>query len=70
MVAISCGGERRLSEVVDGADHSHSAFTINSLAQELEERSCLFDLSEHRLDHLLAQPNAAAVAGAAEPGAW
>jgi len=36
---------------------------------ELAEPSGLLDLSEHRLDHLLAQPIAAAIAGAPELGA-
>ena len=42
---------------------------LDSPQQKLAERSGLLDLSEHRLDHLLAQAIAAAIAGAPELGA-
>src|SRR6478672_7821051 len=58
----------RVSEVMDGADHRPFALhLLDSPQEELAEPSRLLDLSEYRLDHLLAQAVAAAMAGAPEP---
>jgi hypothetical protein len=54
---------------VGGADHRpFGPHFLDPPQQELAELSRLFDLSEHRLDHLLAQPVTAAMAGTSEPG--
>ena len=46
---------------------AHSAFTLSRpTQQELSEPSCLFDLSEHRLDDLLSQPVATSPSGPSE----
>jgi hypothetical protein len=53
---------------VDGADHRpFGLHLLDSPQEELAEPSRLLDLSEYRLDHLLAQAVAAAMAGAPEP---
>src|SRR5665213_1192604 len=69
MIGRSCGAGE-LDEVVGGADDR--PFGLHFLApaqQELAEPSCLLDLSEHRLDDLLAQSIAAAMTGTPELGA-
>lgn len=54
---------------VGGADQRPFCLhLLDPAQQELTEVSCLLDLAEHRLDHLLAQPIAAAIAGAPELG--
>jgi hypothetical protein len=46
---------------MDGADHRpFGGYLLDPSHKELAEPSCLLDLSEHRLDHLLAQSVAAA----------
>ncbi len=60
-----CGGVSELGEVVNEADESPFEANLVEPAQaELPEAARLFDLSEHRLDHLLAQPVSAAPSGA------
>ena len=34
---------------------AHSAYFLDAAQQKLAEAACLFDLSEHRLHHLLSQ---------------
>src|SRR6202051_1583193 len=52
----------QLEEVVDGADDSPlGAHFFEAAQQELAETTGLFDLSEHRLGQLLAQPGGAPV---------
>ena len=59
------GGQCELGEVVGGADQRPFCLHfVDPAQQELTEASCLLDLPEHRLDHLLEQPIAAAIAGA------
>src|SRR5262245_61639525 len=67
MIACS-GGAGELGEVVGGTDQGpFGLYVVDATQQKLSEPSCLLDLSEHRLDHLLAQAIAAAMAGASEP---
>lgn len=55
MMAGSCG-TRQLDEVVSGADQSpFGLHFVNAAQQELPEPSCLFDVSEHGFDDVLAQ---------------
>ena len=50
-----CEG-KQLQEVVGGADHGpFGTYFLDAAQQELAEAACLFDLSEHRLHHLLSQ---------------
>ena len=57
----------QLGQIVDGASHRPLASDlVEAPRQELPEASGLLDLSEHRLDDLLAQPVAATPAGALE----
>jgi mercuric ion binding protein len=50
-----CEGEK-FQEIVGGADHGPlGTYFLNAAQQELAEAACLFDLSEHRLHHLLSQ---------------
>src|ERR1700730_2772648 len=52
----------QLEEVVDGADDGPlGAYFFEAAQQELTETAGLFDLSEHRLGQLLAQPVGARV---------
>src|SRR6478672_1282366 len=57
-VAASGGlseGEK-FQEVVGGADHGPlGTYFLDTAQQKLAEATCLFDLSEHRLHHLLSQ---------------
>src|SRR5579863_9964346 len=63
LVTSSCG-VGQLQEVVDGADHRPFASDlVEAPQQELPEASGMFDLPEHRLDDLFAQPIAAAATG-------
>jgi len=58
----------RLEEVVGGADHGPFApDLIEATQEELAEASGVLDLSEHRLDHLLAQAVTAAPPGSPQP---
>jgi hypothetical protein len=43
---------------------AHSAFTLSMPRNRNCAPSCLFDLSEHRLDYLLSEPVAASPPGA------
>src|SRR5579863_8001564 len=53
----------QLQEVVDGADHRPFASDlVEAPQQELPKASGMFDLPEHRLNNLFAQPVAAAAA--------
>src|ERR1700756_4451528 len=59
----------QLQEVVDRADHRPFASDlVEAPQQELPEASGMFDMPEHRLDDLFAQPVAAAAAGPLELG--
>src|ERR1700756_2621001 len=54
----------QLQEVVDRADHRPFASAlVEAPQQELPEASGMFDLPEHRLNDLFAQPVAAAAGG-------
>src|ERR1700751_5979277 len=59
----------QLQEVMDSADHRPFASDlVEAPQQELPEASGMFDLPEHRLNDLFAQPVAAAAAGPLELG--
>src|ERR1700739_4467586 len=59
----------QLEEVVDGADQRPFASDlVEAPQQELPEASGMFDLPEHRLNDLFAQPVSAAAAGPLELG--
>ena len=46
----------KFQEIVGGADHGPlGTYFLDAAQQKLAEAACLFDLSEHRLDHLLSQ---------------
>src|SRR6202049_2401063 len=50
-----CEGEK-FQEIVGGADHGPlCTYFLDPAQQELAEAACVFDLSEHRLHHLLSQ---------------
>src|SRR5829696_1397647 len=58
----SCGS-CELGEIVGGADQRpFGLHFVDAAQQELPEPPCLLDLSEYRLDDLLAEPVAAAPA--------
>src|SRR5919198_5218770 len=66
MIGRSCG-DRELGDVVGGADQRPFCFHfLDAAQQELSEPSCLFDLSEHRLDDLLSEPVATSPSGPSE----
>src|SRR5690348_10928268 len=66
--ACCCSGE--LGQVVGGADQRpFVSHLFEAAEQELSEPSSSLDLTEDRLDHLLAQSVAAAPAGTPEPQA-
>src|ERR1700757_1302403 len=57
----------QLQEVMDSADHRPFASDlVEAPQQELPEASGMFDLPEHRLNDLFAQPVAAAAGGPPE----
>ena len=57
-------------KIVGGADKSPlGAHVFEAAQQELAESARLFDLSEHRLGQLLAQPVGAGVSASLELGA-
>src|SRR6266852_4764108 len=67
-VWLSCIGLCELEEVVGGADHRpFGRHFLDAAHEELPEASCRLDLTEHRLDDLLAQAVAAAPTAAFEP---
>ena len=46
----------KFQEIVGGADHGPlGTYFLDAAQQKLAEAACLFDLSEHRLHHLLSQ---------------
>jgi hypothetical protein len=46
----------KFQEIVGGADHGPlGTHFLDAAQQKLAEAACLFDLSEHRLHHLLSQ---------------
>ena len=60
-------GVGQFEQIMDGANHRPLASDlVETPQQELPEASGLLDLSEHRLDDLLALPVAATPAGALE----
>ena len=69
MRLLSCGGCELAQVVCDADDGPFGPHFLDTPQQELAECSRLFDLSEHRFDHLLAQSIAAAMASAPELGA-
>ena len=65
-MASPCG-VGQLEQIMDGTNHRPLASDVVKAAQqELSEASGLLDLSEHRLDDLLAQAVAAAPASTLE----
>ena len=61
-----CEGEK-FQEIVGGADHGPlGTYFLDAAQQKLAEAACLFDLSEHRLHHLLSQ----SVTSCAVRGKW
>ena len=64
---FSCCCPVQLEEVVDGADHCPlGSDVVETAEEELAEASGLLDLSEHRLDDLLAQPVSRSPSGPAD----
>jgi hypothetical protein len=69
MTPLSGGGQCQLPKVMGGADYRpFGSHFLDPAQQELAEASRLLDLPEHRLDHLLAQSVAAAIASTPELG--
>src|SRR4029434_9278433 len=69
LVMASPLGCCKLEEVVGGTDHGPLVSDLGEAAEEeLSEASCRLDVTEDRLDDLLAQAVSAAVAGAAQLG--